>query len=600
MDMNALAVLKSLKLLYVEDDQATREELALMLEPWVGELHVGSDGQEGLELFKAHRPDVVVTDIQMPRVSGLAMSAEIRRLEPSQPIVVVSAYNDVEYLFRAIELGIDHYITKPVSVERLLDKLAQMTNSILAIKERQRNNVLLEQYRLLVDKSAIVCKLDTEGCITYVNDKLCQVSGFVPDDLIGKPVDVMRHASEPGLRTQEILDEVKAGRQWAGIVRNRTRAGDMYVVESSLVPVFDEHGGISEIVALDMDVTPLYRINEKLVESLGKSKQSLKEQRHFLGEYKRALELGTCICVTSREHTILSVNKQFESLLGYTSEQLEGKPISQITPDAPGDRCLEEASQSRQDNLTSRVVRFLGRTGEELQFSVACVGVRNLLGEIESIIMICQDLTESLSLSQDIVKTQRELLYMLGDVVENRSQETGQHVRRVALVSKFLALKVGLDADTADMIETAAPMHDVGKVGIPDLILHKPGKLDADEYEEMKLHASIGHSILGKVDRPLIGLAATIANEHHERYDGKGYPRGLKGEQITMAARIVGVADVLDALFSARSYKAAWSDEHILAYFREQRGLQFDPVLVDLLLTHWDAIKALRNVTPSS
>jgi len=163
------------------------------------------------------------------------------------------------------------------------------------------------------------------------------------------------------------------------------------------------------------------------------------------------------------------------------------------------------------------------------------------------------------------------------------------------VVSKFLALKAGLDADTADMIETAAPMHDVGKVGIRDLVLHKPGKLDVDEFEEMKKHASIGHSILGKVDRPLIGLAATIANEHHERYDGKGYPRGIKGEEISIAARIVAVADVLDALFSARSYKSAWSEVHVLDYFRKERGHQFDPVLVDLLLAHWDKVMVLRN-----
>ncbi|MBV5344509.1 MAG: response regulator, partial [Rhodoferax sp.] len=186
MDMKALEVLKSLNLLYVEDDAATREELAMMLEPWVGELHVAADGQEGLELFEAKRPDIVVTDIQMPRVNGLAMSSQIRRQMPEQPIVIISAYNDVDYLFRAIELGIDQYVTKPINVERLLDKLAKMTVVILALKERQRNQVLLEQYKHLVDRSAIVCKLDLAGRITYVNDKFCQISGYPFDDLIGR------------------------------------------------------------------------------------------------------------------------------------------------------------------------------------------------------------------------------------------------------------------------------------------------------------------------------------------------------------------------------------------------------------------------------
>lgn len=193
---------------------------------------------------------------------------------------------------------------------------------------------------------------------------------------------------------------------------------------------------------------------------------------------------------------------------------------------------------------------------------------------------------------------QRELLYMLGDALENHSEETGKHIRRVAQVSKFLALKAGLNADLAEMIETAAPMHDVGKVGIRDAVLQKPGKLSEDEFEEMKEHASIGFSILGTFDRALINMAATIAHQHHERYDGLGYPAGLKGDEISIEARIVGIADVLDALLSARIYKPAWEEQRAFEYLREQRGQQFDPELVDLVLAHWDAIMALRIASP--
>lgn len=193
---------------------------------------------------------------------------------------------------------------------------------------------------------------------------------------------------------------------------------------------------------------------------------------------------------------------------------------------------------------------------------------------------------------------QRELLYRLGDALENHSQETGNHIRRVAQVSKFLALKAGLNADLAEMIETAAPTHDVGKVGIRDAVLQKPGKLSEDEFEEMKEHASIGFSILGTFDRALINMAATIAHQHHERYDGRGYPAGLKGKEISIEARIVGIADVLDALLSARIYKPAWEEQRAFEYLREQRGQQFDPELVDLVLAHWDAIMALRTASP--
>jgi PAS domain S-box-containing protein len=595
MDMKALDVLKSVKLLYVEDDKETREELTMILEPWVGELHVAADGEEGLKLFRETNPDIVVTDIQMPRVSGLAMSSEIRRLVPDQPIIVVSAYNDVEYLFRAIELGIDHYITKPLNVDRLLDKLINITTANLAIKERRLNHVLLEQYKHLVDESAIVCKLDLTGKITYVNAKMCEISGFAEDELIGREMSELQHDSELPQRAQITFTDARSGRKWAGIVKNRRNNGEMYVVERSLVPIVNDHGAVAEIVVLDVDVTPFYENYKNLVEVLSRTHLTLEEQRHFVGEYKRALELGTCVCVTDQAHHIVSINRQFETLLGLRSADLEGEPVSRIMPDLRDQHCLDEVQQANQEHFTSRVVTIVGREGKEMQFSVGFVGVHDLSGAVRSIIMICQDITESMRLSRDIVNTQRELLYMLGEVVESRSQETGEHIRRVAQVSKFLALKAGLDPDTAEMIETTAPMHDVGKVGIRDAILQKPGKLTADEYEEMKAHASIGFSILGKVDRPLIGVAANIAYQHHERHDGKGYPRGLKGDEISIEARIVGIADVLDALLSSRIYKPAWDEQRAYDYFHEQRGKQFSPELTDLLLTHWDAVMDLRN-----
>ncbi len=590
LDKKALEVLRSLSVLYVEDDPETREELALMLAPWIGELHVAVDGQAGLDLFKEKRPDIVVTDIQMPRVSGLAMSGEIRRLAPEQPIIVVSAFNDADYLFRAIELGIDQYIPKPVNVERLLHKLAQMAEVHLALKERQRNLVLLEQYRHLVDQSAIVTKLTADGQITYVNDKLCEISGFAAHELIGKGISFLRHSGD----SSGGWAEAAQGRRWMGVTRNRTRAGGVYVTESSLVPMTGAHGEVTEIVCLDVDITQIYENYENLLTALDSRELSLREQRHFLAEYKRALEAGTCVCVTDRDWNIISVNKQFEALLGYASEALKGTRLQRLAPDFQPADSLGDIRRTGQAN---GIVLFTAASGQELQLSVGCVAVRNLGGNVESIIMICQDVTESVRLSQDIVDTQRELLYMMGDVVESRSQETGQHVKRVAVVARFLALRAGLDAETADMIETAAPMHDVGKVGIRDHVLNKQGKLSPEEFEEMKHHARIGHLILGKVERPLVKLASVIAHQHHERWDGLGYPFGLAGQDISIAGRIVAVADVLDALSTERSYKPAWEEEQVRAYFLAQRGLQFDPNLVDVLMENWDTVQALREDT---
>jgi PAS domain S-box-containing protein len=595
MDPSDLLALKTLSLLYVEDDTATREELAMILEPWVRELHVAADGQTGLDLFKQKRPDLVVTDIQMPRLSGLAMGGEIRRLVPGQPIVVLSAYNDVDYLFRAIELGIDQYITKPVNVERLLHKLANTGRVIQTQKELKRNQVVLEQYKMLVDESAIVYRLDTAGCITYVNTRMCDISGFSTQELLGLHFSELRAADDAEQKDTSYFERAKAGSKWTGILFNRTSAGGRYVVESSLIPIRNEVGHVLEIVALDVDITTLYRQYESLLDELNKSAASMEEQRHTLGEYKHALEQGNCICVVDHEYHISNVNEPFERLLGYMPEVLKGRLLTDVAPAMTHEFCVTSAVETELGSFAKRIVRFRAHDGQELQINVGCVGVHNLHGELESTFIICQDITETLRINRDMLESQRELLYTMGDVVDNRNHASGQHVRHVSLVSRFLAIQMGLDVDTAEMIEIAAPMHDIGKVGIRDAILNNVEKLSDSEFAEMKEHASIGHSILGKVERPLITLAATIAHQHHERFDGNGYPDGLKGEQIHIAARIVAIADVLDALLSSRAYKPAWVEARVKDYFLEQRGRQFDPSLVDILLEHWPHITALRK-----
>ncbi|GAB3126961.1 DUF3369 domain-containing protein [Novispirillum itersonii] len=200
---------------------------------------------------------------------------------------------------------------------------------------------------------------------------------------------------------------------------------------------------------------------------------------------------------------------------------------------------------------------------------------------------------DNLEMVNTIDATQRELLQRLGEAVESRSQETGNHVRRVAELSWILARAVGMDAREADVIRQASPLHDVGKIGIPDDILHKPGKLTPEEWEQMKSHVEIGERLLTGSDLQVIRCAASIAGNHHERWDGLGYPRGLKGGEIPLDARITSIADVFDALSSARCYKPAWPREDVLAYFQAQRGQQFDPVLVDLLFANISAIEDL-------
>lgn len=177
-----------------------------------------------------------------------------------------------------------------------------------------------------------------------------------------------------------------------------------------------------------------------------------------------------------------------------------------------------------------------------------------------------------------------EVVARLSKAAEYRDNETSNHVKRVSLFSEILAKKAGLSEEQAQLIRLATPMHDVGKIGISDQILLKPGKLTADEYAQMQKHVEIGCEILSGADSPLLTLAHEIALTHHEKYDGTGYPHGLKGEAIPLSGRIVAITDVFDALTSERPYKTAWAIDQALDLLTSEKGKHFDPQLVDLFL----------------
>ncbi len=199
------------------------------------------------------------------------------------------------------------------------------------------------------------------------------------------------------------------------------------------------------------------------------------------------------------------------------------------------------------------------------------------------------------ALQKEIEETQREVVFTMGAIGESRSKETGNHVKRVAQYSKVLALYYGMSEKDAEMLKQASPMHDIGKVAIPDAILNKPGRFDKEERLIMDTHAQLGYDMLKASNRPLLKLAATVAYEHHEKYNGKGYPQGLKGEEIHIGGRITALADVFDALGSDRVYKKAWEDERIFNLFKEERGEHFDPNLIDIFFEHLDEFLTIRD-----
>lgn len=203
---------------------------------------------------------------------------------------------------------------------------------------------------------------------------------------------------------------------------------------------------------------------------------------------------------------------------------------------------------------------------------------------------------ENIYLNEELESTQQEIIYTMGEITETRSQETGHHVKRVAEYSSLLAKKYGLSDQEAEVIRLASPMHDVGKVGIPDAILNKPGALTKEEFEIMKTHSNLGYEMLKHSNKQVLNAAAIIAQQHHERFDGTGYPQGLQGEEIHLYGRITALADVFDALCSDRVYKKAWELDRVLELLRSERGRHFDPSIVDLFLQHLDEFLAIKEL----
>ncbi|MEJ2468987.1 MAG: HD domain-containing protein, partial [Campylobacterales bacterium] len=320
---------------------------------------------------------------------------------------------------------------------------------------------LLEQYKHVVDRSAIVSKTDERSIITYVNDRFCDISGYRKEELLGKPHNIIRHPDMPAETFAQMWQTILAKKPWYGIVKNRKKDGSSYYVDTVINPIVDCDGEIIEFIGIRYDVTYLETIKN------------------------------------------------------------------------------------------------------------------NLYDELE--------------------ETQKELIYRLGEISESRSLETGNHVKRVAEYSKLLAIKAGLSEHDASLLHLASPMHDIGKVGIPDSVLHKKGELTDVEWEIMRTHSEKGFTLLRNSKRPILQAAAIVAYEHHERWDGTGYPRGLRGKEIHIYGRITAIADVFDALGSDRSYKKAWEDQKIFDYFKAERGRKFDPLLIDAFFKNLNQFLQIRD-----
>lgn len=310
------------------------------------------------------------------------------------------------------------------------------------------------------------------------------------------------------------------------------------------------------------------------------------------GQILDQVEAG--IFTINHERRVTHWSRGAERLYGWTREEAVGRRGSELKLISL--RSLEAASEARDRTLSGRTwegnLELIHKHGRTIQVQCALSPVISSDGEVAGIVAVTVDVSEQKRHEDELARSREETIHRLARAMETRDRDTGGHIERIGAWAAMIGGRVGLPRGQVEGLRVASPMHDVGKIGISDQVLRKPGPLTVEERAEMERHVDIGHRILAGSGVGVLDLAAEIALTHHEWFDGTGYPRGLRGQEIPLSGRIVAVADVFDALTSDRVYRPAMPVHEAIELMRSERGTHFDPEVLDVLLDDVPAFTA--------
>ena len=351
----------------------------------------------------------------------------------------------------------------------------------------------------------------------------------------------------------------------------------------------------------DSNFTPTpYNSNDEfgeITQKLNKSIKSAVKLHKNLSYFMKLVDKNVPIIQCDKDGKFTYISEEFCKLTGYSKYELLGENHGDFLSHKKSKNIYLNYIDKLKESEIELIRKYRKKDGSIVTFSSILSSKYDKDKKIK-FTEIMHDITyerELISLQNEMQITQKEILFTIGGIAEERSHETGDHIKRVAAYTELLARYTNLSERKINLLRDASPMHDVGKIAIPDSILLKPGKLTEEEFEIMKTHAQIGYEMLKHSKRPLLKTAAIIARTHHEKFDGSGYPRGLKGKNIHIYGRIVAIADVFDALGSDRVYKKAWEDEKIFEFFKAQSGKHFDPELIEIFFKHKDELLRIRD-----
>ena len=588
-------------ILVIDDSIVIQAQLKDILENRHYNVQLASNTSTALNILSNEKIDLILLDVQLKDENGIEFLQKNKHEiinDKKIPVMIISGHIESSTIRDGLKAGAVDIIKKPYVIEEIVLKVDLWIDYKRKEEEVSCSTQLLKEYKNAVDESSIVSKATPKGIITFVNEKFCELSGYREEELIGKNHNIVRHPDMPKEAFKDMWYTIKdLKKSWTGKVKNRKKDGGYYWVDALIKPIIDINGNIVEYIGLRTDITEIEQYKEILKDKLNDTSKSLNENINYTAQFEEATNQFTAVLKTDNQNIIKYVNDKFCKLSGYTQDELIGLNCKSFRDNKhiESNDCNKiKETLSRNEHVE---ITFTNIAKDKSLFIVDTIvyPITSTNGEVIEHLHLMHDVTELINLHDEIEATQKEIVYKMGEIGESRSKETGNHVKRVALYSKELALLYGLDEEDAEILFTASPMHDIGKVGISDSILKKPGKLTQEEFKVMKTHSIIGRRVLKGSTRPVLKAAEIVAYQHHEKWNGKGYPQGISGEKIHIYGRITAIADVFDALGSHRVYKKAWDDEKIFELFEEERGEQFDPKLTDIFLENKEIFLNIRD-----
>ncbi len=491
--------------------------------------------------------------------------------------------------------GEPHFSNKVLSkneVER--DQHTIILNAISHLMGTVNQEVLqlankFESYQKLVDEMMLHVLTDEKLQIVYANKQMSETSLFDQKELTTKNFLELIDSDMHPFFQQEVLPKLHQYKAWGGKIKQIKKDGSCYYTKIIIKALLNEENQVTNYLIGKIDDTADELTRISLENNSSFFQRSDKEKKYLLEQYEDIIKKSQSLFRLDLNKKITYVNDIFLELTSLKLEDIVNKNIYDFIQEEEQDQFRQISNTLAQDGVYQGILQYTRPDKKKIYIRSIGRLIKDLDNNPIEIIATGIDITPVINSMKEIEGIQKDVIYTMGTVCEGKSRETSNHIIRVAEYSALLAKLFGCSKEEQDLLRTTSPMHDIGKIAIPDSILNKPGKLTKEEFEIMKQHTTIGQNFFKNSKRSILKTAGEIAGTHHEWWNGQGYPNNLKYEEIPLYGRITALADVFDALSNDRCYKKAWDIPRVLDHIASLRGKQFQPELTDLLLDNIDA-----------